>query len=843
MLPVRLTLLASTLALTAPLASAAEIATPAVRDPRLQIQLFAAEPDIVTPIGLAIDRRGRLFVAESHTHRREPSYDGPPTDRVRIFEDTNADGKADRSSIFAEGMSTVMNLAFGPDGGLYVTHRNGLVRLDDTDADDRADRRRDLLTVETKETFEHNGVGGLVFAPDGWVYVGMGENLGKLFTIKGTDGREFQALGTGGHVFRCRPDGTGLEMLAEALWNAFALVPWGRDYLLAVDNDPDARPPNRLLDIVAGGHYGFEYRHGRQGLHPFQAWNGELPGTLPMIAGVGEAASGMVFADRARLPAEYRGRLLVTSWGDHRIEAHRLEPHGATLRSQAEALVEGDESFRPVAIAAAPDGSLYFTDWVDRRYPVHKKGRIWKLSMRSPAAGVGPFRDDRVPKSRERDRMRRLLASARAADRPRLVEALRSADVFIRHAATVALARPAFRAALPALLEARDARVRLGALLAFRRTRPAAPVPALERALGDRDEAIRLFALRWAAEDKLTDLSPRLAQALSAGPTSARLVKTYAAATRRLGATSSGEGTAVVVAAEVSDEAEDGRQADLLLAAGKGAGSSHFEAVRRLSRSAHERAPAALKAVALNRALPGALRAEAVVGVAAHQQAASLVPLLDDPDRTVRLETARVLRLVAADGEVRAGLDKALASTRAADEPITEQLRFALAFAKGEEGGAPQGMEAWQKALATGRGDIESGRRVFFNPGIGCARCHTVEGHGGAVGPELSTIARGMDRTKLLQSILEPSREIAPQWVSYTIETTDGQTLTGTLQGESADGAVTLVGLDGRVLLIPAARIASRTPSDTSAMPAGLDQAMTVGDMRDLIEFLITRRQ
>ena len=59
--------------------------------------------------------------------------------------------------------------------------------------------------------------------------------------------------------------------------------------LFAVDNDPDSRPPCRLLHIVEGGDYGYRFRNGRKGLHPFTAWNGELPGTLGMVAGTGEA--------------------------------------------------------------------------------------------------------------------------------------------------------------------------------------------------------------------------------------------------------------------------------------------------------------------------------------------------------------------------------------------------------------------------------------------------------------------------------------------------------------------------------------------------------------------------
>src|SRR5690606_8412941 len=76
----------------------------------------------------------------------------------------------------------------------------------------------------------------------------------------------------------------------------------------------------------------------------------------------------------------YQGQLWVTSWGDHQIERYGLVEHGASWRATSDVVVVGGEPFRPVAFAIAPDGSLYFSDWVDRSYQLHRQGRIWKLS-------------------------------------------------------------------------------------------------------------------------------------------------------------------------------------------------------------------------------------------------------------------------------------------------------------------------------------------------------------------------------------------------------------------------------------------------------------------------------
>ena len=217
------------------------------------------------------------------------------------------------------------------------------------------------------------------------VYFGLGENLGADYRLKGSDGTTLAGGGEGGNIYRCRPDGSKLERIATGFWNPFGLAfdKFGR--LFAVDNDPDSRPPCRLLHIVEGGDYGYRFRNGRKGVHPFTAWNGELPGTLPMVAGTGEAPCGVLSYEADNLPAEYRGSLLVTSWGDHRIERYRLEPRGASFRSVMEPVVVGGEDFRPVGIALAPDGSLYFSDWVDKSYELHGKGRIWRLRNRRAA--------------------------------------------------------------------------------------------------------------------------------------------------------------------------------------------------------------------------------------------------------------------------------------------------------------------------------------------------------------------------------------------------------------------------------------------------------------------------
>src|SRR5690606_25650748 len=111
---------------------AAFSAEPRVLDPTYELMLVASEPDLVTPIGVAFDNRGRLLVVESHTHFRPEGYEGPTGDRIQLVEDTNGDGRADRFRTFYEGTTATMGLRPGPDGWMYVATRMEVFRLKDS---------------------------------------------------------------------------------------------------------------------------------------------------------------------------------------------------------------------------------------------------------------------------------------------------------------------------------------------------------------------------------------------------------------------------------------------------------------------------------------------------------------------------------------------------------------------------------------------------------------------------------------------------------------------------------------------------------------------------------------
>jgi putative membrane-bound dehydrogenase-like protein len=430
---------------------------PRISDPRLEIVCFAQAPDIRHPINLDFDRRGRMLVIESHTHFRPAQYDGPDQDRIRLMEDTDGDGRADRFSTFFEGTTFTMDLAVHHDGGVYVATRSAIVRLADADEDGVADQRQPIVRLETKGDYPHNGLSGLAFDFDGHLLFGLGENLGASYRLIGSDGAALVGEGEGGSIFSCTADGKGLRRVATGFWNPFGVTVdvFGRTW--AVDNDPDAMPPCRLLHVVEGGDYGYQFRYGRSGRHPFQAWNGQLPGTLPMAAGTGEAPCEVLSYESDGLPAEYLGDLLVTSWADHRVERYTVRPRGASYEAERGPFVQGGREFRPVGLAVAPDGSLFASDWVRSDYTLQNQGAIWHIRPRSPSASPRADEPRGALKSGHRPTReaaaRRLKAQDDASLRV-LREALGDDDVRVRAAAVSALAGvPAARDDLRKLAE------------------------------------------------------------------------------------------------------------------------------------------------------------------------------------------------------------------------------------------------------------------------------------------------------------------------------------------------------------------------------------------------------
>jgi putative heme-binding domain-containing protein len=132
----------------------------------------------------------------------------------------------------------------------------------------------------------------------------------------------------------------------------------------------------------------------------------------------------------------------------------------------------------------------------------------------------------------------------------------------------------------------------------------------------------------------------------------------------------------------------------------------------------------------------------------------------------------------------------------------------------------------------------EEGWFVFHRPdGPGCSRCHTVNGRGGKVGPDLSKIGASFMREKLIDSILEPSKEVSPQFTNWQVIHVDGRVFTGMIVHEN-EGKTILGDNEGKMIELKTAEIEERRPVKTSVMPEKLTDRMTVQEWRDLLAYL-----
>lgn len=437
-------------------------------EPGLRVELVAAEPLVVDPVACAFDARGRLYVAENRGYPTGPPEGEPPAGRVAMLEDLDGDGRMDRRTEFADGLSFPNGVLPWRDG-LIVTCAPDVLWLRDADGDGRADERRVLFTGFSTQGSTQLRVSHPTLAIDGWIYLTSGLTGGD---VTAPDHPDHPAVALGRTDFRFRPDGRTFEAADGGSQFGLSFDDFGRRFICynrvqvqhvvipsaVLRRNPHLAFAETVHDCPAEREPEPLKGHGAAArLFPIS----RNVTTADSHAGTFTAACAVTVYRGTGLPDAYRGGVFSCDPTGNLVHFDRLEPAGATFaarpaREGAEVLASTDDWFRPVFLAAGPEGALYVCD-MDRRtiehpdyLPVEVRrrtdfdggkglGRIWRL-----------VRDDADP-----DALARLRRPDLAdAPLPRLLEALRDRDGWRRdtaHRLLLERADPASRAPLVAL--------------------------------------------------------------------------------------------------------------------------------------------------------------------------------------------------------------------------------------------------------------------------------------------------------------------------------------------------------------------------------------------------------
>ena len=808
----------------------------------LHVEVFASEPMITNPTNITVDERGRVWVCDVMNYRGNLGK-RPEGDRILVLEDTDGDGRADRSTVFYQGHDVDSALGICVLGKrVIVSCSPDVFVLTDEDGDGKADKKELLYTKTGIPQHDHTAH-AFVFGPDGHLYWNIGNENQGVFDKQGEPvvdifGR--QVLNNGdpyrqGMAFRQNLAGDQFEVLAYNLRNSYELTVDAFGDVWFTDNDDDGNASTRFCYTLKGGNYGYTdeltgqgwkagNRTGMSEQVSRRHWHQNDPGSVPNVLDLGSGSpSGIEVYEGRLLPESLRGGIVHCEPGHNVVRVYLPNAEGAGYTAETLELIDGrgDQWFRPVDVATAPDGSLMIADWYDPGVGGHRqadldRGRIYRV------APAGHAYQCNAPN---------------LEDPARACHALCSGNQSVRFLAWTALADWG-RAAEPALenlsrSETASDRARAFWLL----TRLSLNGPEyLNRAASDSDPRVRAAAARMTAQVR-EPIAQTVMEKL-AGDSSAQVRRAVAIELRRYAATD----FAPQIWARLAEQ-YDGTDRWYLEALGLAA-EGHWDQCLDawLARAGEDawRTPAGRMLIARSRGKQTLKKlAELIVNsTTPSEEIPHLLRAIDfnlsaenRDSLLVLMQNAKQLpedRQTLILSEVRKRMEKELPTHKKKSHPLVV-TQSTTQFVPPEQN-LP--LDEWMQLV----GDAQRGKALFHGK-ANCATCHQVGMEGKDVGPALTEIGSKLSRTALYESLLYPSLAVSHNYGTYVAITDAGTAVTGLLIGET-DETITLKTDKAELRELRRDELEELELSPVSLMPSGLEKLITPQELADLVAYL-----